>query len=180
MAEVAQTKGRVCLFDGEIDELALDIAVVACSLLRVGDEHVDNDVLSIEGRLVLHAFRRRPGLGRCQGKLLRLNSRSAHASGHGPQGACTSRIGNSIVTQGHVIGSRGLPPHRVAAHHAEALHRTEAAGRGEERNAEERQDERREANDLHGYFSVRQSHANETTSSFINTEEGSRARVIRA
>ena len=33
------------LLDGEVDELAPDIGVVACRLLGVGDDHVDDDVL---------------------------------------------------------------------------------------------------------------------------------------
>ena len=33
------------LLDGEIDQLAPDVGVVARGLLRVGDDHVDDDVL---------------------------------------------------------------------------------------------------------------------------------------
>ena len=40
-------EGLVGLLDGEIDELALDIGVVARRLLGVGDDHIDDDVVGL-------------------------------------------------------------------------------------------------------------------------------------
>jgi hypothetical protein len=49
VAEIAQAEGPVCLLDSELDELALDVDVVAPCLLRVGDDHIDDNVLRLCG-----------------------------------------------------------------------------------------------------------------------------------
>ena len=44
--EATYAEGFVCLFDGKVDELALDIGIVARCFLGVGDNDVDDDVAS--------------------------------------------------------------------------------------------------------------------------------------
>ena len=44
VTEIAHAKRLVCLFDGEIDKLTLYVGVVARCLVRIGDDHIYNDV----------------------------------------------------------------------------------------------------------------------------------------
>ena len=53
VTEVAQAEGPVRFLDGEIDKLVFDVGVVARCLLRVGDNHINDDVIRFRGRLIL-------------------------------------------------------------------------------------------------------------------------------
>ena len=56
VADAALAEGLVGLLDGEIDQLALHVGVVARRLLGVGDDDVDDDVVGLRGRFVLLRF----------------------------------------------------------------------------------------------------------------------------
>ena len=60
MTEVADTEGLVGLLDSEVDKFMSHVDVVAGSLPRVGDYHVDNNVVrgptGLLGRFAIAVF----------------------------------------------------------------------------------------------------------------------------
>src|SRR5262245_46330673 len=90
VTKIAQAEGLVCFLDGEVDELAFDVAVLPSCLLRVCDDDVNDDVLRCCARLIRDDLsrNRRTGSRRSKLQVLCLRMRfccGPHASGYGPQ-----------------------------------------------------------------------------------------------
>src|SRR5215468_2010025 len=119
---MAHAERLVALLDGEIDQFALDVGIVACGFFGIGNQHVDDDV-----------FARRCGLGLAGhelalagGELWLLPARRRrhrlHASGHRPEATGVALLDQRVIAQIGVVVAHARRHRRVFLGHPILAH----------------------------------------------------------